>query len=540
MMHMSRNISMLASIAGISLILVGCGQKTGQQKKTITTSTDSELTTVDPSKTTAVGTFNVLNNVDEGLFRLGKNSKVEPGIATSSTISKDGKTYTFKLRKNAKWSNGDPVTAQDFVYSWRRTLNPKTASQYGYLFSGIKNADKIQNKKAPVSSLGIKANGKYQLTVTLEQRIPYFKLLMGFPVFFPQNAKTVNKYGSKYGTSSGTQVYNGPFTLKKWTGTNLNWTLKKNNTYWDKQHVKLDNVKFKVVKDPSTGLNLFNQDNLDMAQLSATQSKQMKKKKDLVSRQQSSSYYIAVNQRLKAFKNLKIRQAMSMIINRPLLANRVVAGGAISTDSFVSKGLAVSPKDETDFTKDVTAPASMSYNPTRAKQLFKQGLQEVGLKSLHFTLLNSDTYDQKQLSEYLQSALEKLPGLHVTLNNIPGRVILSRQANHQFQATVANWFADFSDPITFLNILTSKNPSNISGWKNTQYDQLIDASNNDDGSNAQSRWNDMVKAQNLALKDQAIIPLYQSGEKWLIKSNVKDVIYNTAGANYNFKDAYIK
>ncbi|WP_035177436.1 peptide ABC transporter substrate-binding protein [Lentilactobacillus farraginis] len=539
-MHMSRNISMLASIAGISLILVGCGQKTGQQKKTITTSTDSELTTVDPSKTTAVGTFNVLNNVDEGLFRLGKNSKVEPGIATSSTISKDGKTYTFKLRKNAKWSNGDPVTAQDFVYSWRRTLNPKTASQYGYLFSGIKNADKIQNKKAPVSSLGIKANGKYQLTVTLEQRIPYFKLLMGFPVFFPQNAKTVNKYGSKYGTSSGTQVYNGPFTLKKWTGTNLNWTLKKNNTYWDKQHVKLDNVKFKVVKDPSTGLNLFNQDNLDMAQLSATQSKQMKKKKDLVSRQQSSSYYIAVNQRLKAFKNLKIRQAMSMIINRPLLANRVVAGGAISTDSFVSKGLAVSPKDGTDFTKDVTAPASMSYNPTRAKQLFKQGLQEVGLKSLHFTLLNSDTYDQKQLSEYLQSALEKLPGLHVTLNNIPGRVILSRQANHQFQATVANWFADFSDPITFLNILTSKNPSNISGWKNTQYDQLIDASNNDDGSNAQSRWNDMVKAQTLALKDQAIIPLYQSGEKWLIKSNVKDVIYNTAGANYNFKDAYIK
>ncbi|KRM10138.1 oligopeptide ABC superfamily ATP binding cassette transporter, binding protein [Lentilactobacillus farraginis DSM 18382 = JCM 14108] len=531
---------MLASIAGISLILVGCGQKTGQQKKTITTSTDSELTTVDPSKTTAVGTFNVLNNVDEGLFRLGKNSKVEPGIATSSTISKDGKTYTFKLRKNAKWSNGDPVTAQDFVYSWRRTLNPKTASQYGYLFSGIKNADKIQNKKAPVSSLGIKANGKYQLTVTLEQRIPYFKLLMGFPVFFPQNAKTVNKYGSKYGTSSGTQVYNGPFTLKKWTGTNLNWTLKKNNTYWDKQHVKLDNVKFKVVKDPSTGLNLFNQDNLDMAQLSATQSKQMKKKKDLVSRQQSSSYYIAVNQRLKAFKNLKIRQAMSMIINRPLLANRVVAGGAISTDSFVSKGLAVSPKDGTDFTKDVTAPASMSYNPTRAKQLFKQGLQEVGLKSLHFTLLNSDTYDQKQLSEYLQSALEKLPGLHVTLNNIPGRVILSRQANHQFQATVANWFADFSDPITFLNILTSKNPSNISGWKNTQYDQLIDASNNDDGSNAQSRWNDMVKAQTLALKDQAIIPLYQSGEKWLIKSNVKDVIYNTAGANYNFKDAYIK
>lgn len=167
-MKLSHSVAMLAGVTSISLILAGCGSKSSQQKKTITTSTDSELTTVDLSKTTAVGTFNVLNNVDEGLYRLGKDSKVEPGIATSSTISKDGKTYTFNLRKNAKWSNGDPVTAKDFVYSWRRTLNPKTASQYGYLFSGIKNADKIQNKKAAVSSLGIKADGKYKLTVTLE------------------------------------------------------------------------------------------------------------------------------------------------------------------------------------------------------------------------------------------------------------------------------------------------------------------------------------------------------------------------------------
>lgn len=539
-MHLFRSMATLVSITGASLILVGCGQKSGQQKETITTSTDSELTTVDPSKTTAVGTFNVLNNVDEGLVRLGKDSRVEPGIATSSTVSKDGKTYTFHLRKNAKWSNGDPVTAHDFVYSWRRTLNPKTASQYGYLFSGIKNADKIQNKKAPVSSLGIKANGDYQLTVTLEQRIPYFKLLMGFPVFFPQDSKTVQKYGSQYGTSAKTQVYNGPFTLTQWTGTNLNWTLKKNPTYWDKKHVKLDNVKFNVTKDPSTGLNLFNENKLDMAQLSATQAKQMKNNKDLISRKQSSNYYIALNQKNKVFKNLKIRQAMSMIINRPMLANKVIGGGAINNDSFVSKDLAVSPKDGSDFTQDVTAPTSMGYHPAEAKQLFKQGLQEVGRKSLHFTLLNSDTYDQKQLSEYLQSALEKLPGLHVTLNNIPGRVILSRQADHQFQATVANWFADFSDPITFLNILTSTNPSNISRWKNAEYDRLIDASNNDDGGNAEARWNDMVKAQNLALKDQAIIPLYQSGEKWLVKKSVKGVIYNTAGANYNFKDASVK
>ena len=539
-MHLSRGVAALAGVASIALVLSGCGQNSGQQKKTITTSADTELTTVDPSKTTAVGTFNVLNNVDEGLVRLGKDSKVEPGIATDWTVSKDGKTYTYNLRKGAKWSNGDPVTAQNFVYSWQRTLNPKTASQYGYLFSGIKNADKIQNKKAKVSTLGIKADGKYKLTVKLEQRIPYFNLLMGFPVFFPQDSNAVKKFGNDYGTSSKAQVYNGPFTLTKWTGTNNTWTLKKNKDYWDKKQVKLDNINFKVQPDTSTSLNLYNQGKLDMAQLSATQAKQMGNKKDLISRKQSSNYYIAVNQKSKVFKNLKIRQAMSMIINRKVLANKVMGGGAINNKSFVSEGLAVSPKNGTDFTKDTTVPASMDYNPTKAKQLFKQGLQEVGRTSLHFTLLNSDGSDQKQLSEYLQSALQKLPGLKVTLNNIPGRAILSRQASGQFTVTVANWFADFSDPITFLNILTYNNPSNISGWKNSQYDSLIKDSNADDGSNANARWDDMVKAQNIALKDQAIIPLYQSGEKWMVNSKVKGIVYNTAGANYNFKEAYVK
>lgn len=256
-MGSSKQLKLLVGITCFSVLLVGCGKsKQSSDKQIIRTSIDSELTSVDLSKTTALNSFTVLNNVDEGLLRLGKNSKIEPGIAQSYKESKDGKTYTFNLRKNAKWSNGDPVTAQDFVYSWRRTLNPKTSSQYGYLFSGIKNADKIQANKAPVSSLGIKADGKYKLTVTLEDKLPFFKLLMGFPVFFPQDAKAVQKYGSQYGTSSDKQVYNGPFTLTKWTGTNLSWTLKKNPYYWDKKNVKLNQVKYSVVKDPTTGLNI--------------------------------------------------------------------------------------------------------------------------------------------------------------------------------------------------------------------------------------------------------------------------------------------
>ncbi|GAY72784.1 oligopeptide ABC transporter [Lentilactobacillus kosonis] len=201
----------------------------------------------------------------------------------------------------------------------------------------------------------MKAVGKYKLVVNLDQKIPYFKLLLGFPVFFPQDSKVVAKYGSKYGTTASNMVYNGPFTLSGWNGTNLSWTLKKNPNYWDKKKVKLDDIKFNVVKDPSTSLNLYQQKKLDMAQLSATQAKQMGNNKNMISRKQSSSYYIAFNQKISAFKNKKIRQAISMSINRSTLANKVVGGGAVQTDNFVSKGLAFSPNNNTDFTSDTTA-----------------------------------------------------------------------------------------------------------------------------------------------------------------------------------------
>lgn len=170
----------------------------------------AELTTMDPSKATDRYDADQFNNVMEGLIRLSNNAKATPGMATSWKESKDGKTWTFNLRKGAKWSNGDEVTANDFVYSWRRTVNPKTASEYAYLFSGVKNAAQIVAGKKAVNTLGIKADGKYKLTVTLERRIPYFKLLMGFYIFFPQNQKFVEKCGSKYGTAAKYVLSNGP------------------------------------------------------------------------------------------------------------------------------------------------------------------------------------------------------------------------------------------------------------------------------------------------------------------------------------------
>lgn len=528
-----------------ALLLSGCSsQKSGSgklaDKQEFTVGVSSELSTVDLSKTTSVQTFEVLNNVDEGLYRIGKNSKINNALATKTKVFKDGLQYTFNLRKGAKWSNGDPVTAKDFVYSWRRTVNPKTASQYGYLFSGIKNADAIQSNKKSPNTLGIKADGNYKLVVTLEKKIPYFKLLLGFPLFFPQNQKVVEKFGNKYGTSSSDITYNGPFKLTKWNGTGMTWTLAKNAKYWDKKHVKLDKLHYQVTKDPSTGYNQFKTDKLQYVGLSGVLAKNLKNNKDLVTRETSSCYYLAFNQKKKLFKNLKIREAISMSINRDQLTKKILGDGSFNSQSFVSKGLAINPKTGKDFTATTAKPDSLKYNPSQAKVLWKQGLKELGIKSMSFTLLSSDEFAQKQVSEYLQSQLEKnLPGLKVHLSNIPFQTLLARQKSHNYQVTRGDWYADFADPITFLNILTSGNPSNVPQWSNKEYDRLIKASSTTDAGNQDKRFDDLTKAQNILLNNQGVTPLYQSASKNLLSSKVKGIIYNTAGATYNYKNVYV-
>lgn len=213
-----------------------------------------EIPTLDPALATDEVSFIVLNNVMEGLYRLGKDNKPVPGVAESYEVSQDGKVYTFKLRKDAKWSNGDPVTAHDFVFAWRRVLDPKTASEYAYIMYDIKNAEEINQGKLPVDQLGVKALDDYTLQVELKNPVPYFVSLTVFSSFMPQNEKFVKSQGEKYGLEANTTLYNGPFVLSEWKHEQ-GWTYKKNPNYWDKDNVKLETINVKVVKDTATAVN---------------------------------------------------------------------------------------------------------------------------------------------------------------------------------------------------------------------------------------------------------------------------------------------
>ncbi|GEL89012.1 peptide ABC transporter substrate-binding protein [Pediococcus parvulus] len=531
------------------LLLAACGNGSSASiskgnlatKQVVNWTESSELPSIDPSLATDEISFNLLNNTNEGLYRLGKNNKIEPGMATKTTVSKDGKTYKFTLRKNAKWSNGDSVTAQDFVYSWQRINNPKTGSQYAYLYSGVKNADQIQAGKKAVSTLGIKATGKYKLTVKLDKAIPYFKLLMGFPSFFPQDQKVAQKYGSKYATQSKYQVYNGPFTLQGWTGTNNKWSLVKNKKYWDKKHVTLTKINDQVVKDTETGLNQFQGKQVDQTAISGTQVANLKNSKSFFLGREARNAYLEYNyKKIKAFRNLNIRQAMSLAINRKQLVTKVLADGSTTPKGFVTDGLASNPKTGEDFAKEAyNGGTGVTYNLKEAKKLWAKGLKQEGKKSVTYTLMSDDTDVGKKTTEFLQKQLEKLPGLKINVENIPYKTRLARSAKGQFQLVVTLWGADFSDPISDLGLFTSTNSFNNGKWGNKEYDKLIDAANNGDANNTEKRWEDMVKAEKLLMSQQANAPLYNGVAPQLINTKVKGYVYNTAGVPWNWKGMYV-
>ena len=500
----------------------------------------AELTTMDPSKATDRYDADQFNNVMEGLIRLSNNAKATPGMATSWKESKDGKTWTFNLRKGAKWSNGDEVTANDFVYSWRRTVNPKTASEYAYLFSGVKNADQIAAGKKAVNTLGVKADGKYKLTVTLERRIPYFKLLMGFYIFFPQNQKFVEKCGSKYGTAAKYVLSNGPFKMTGWTGSNLTWKLVKNNTYWDKKNVKLDQVSMSVQKTQSTSYNLYQSGKLDETNLDAQQSKQLKGTTGWTVRKFASTRYLQYNiAKDKNLANANLRKAISLAINKKQLATTVGAANQAAV-SFTAAGITDSSTGK-DFSSEVKTSATQAvqgYDKAKAKEYYKKALKELGKKSITIQLLGDDTDDAKKVTEFIQSALESTLGMKVEVTNVPFKTRLSRVSALKFDVVATGWTADFSDPISFLDLLSKGNANNYGKWESTTYNKNISLSKTT-GSTA-ARWKAMVKADQALVEDQGVTPLYYTNEATLVKTKVKGVVFNGAGAPYNFKEAYIK
>lgn len=547
---MSKLKGVLAGVVTISLgmLLAACGNgnsssKSAAQSGTLNLSTTAPLDTIDISKSTG---FGQTGNVFESFYRLGKNGKPTAGLAKTGTVSKDGKTWTFKIR-DSKWSNGDPIVAQDFVYSWRRSLNPKTASPYAYLFSGVKNADAIIAGKKSPNALGISTPDKKTVVVKLNRPIAYFRVLMAYPLFGPQNEKVVKKYGNRYATKAQYQVYSGPFKIKGWNGTNDIWSFVKNNDYWDKKVVKLNKIHYQVVKSNNTGYQMYQQGKLDLTPLSSEQVKNLKSNQDFTQYPYSLVRFLLYNFKDKnqinraALNNKNIRLALSLSIDRDVVTKKVLGNGSTLPTGFVANDLASNPKTGEDFAKEQSVNNTVDYNSALAKKYWKKGLQEIGQKNLTFDVLSSnDEADSDQLTQYLQSQWTKeLKGLKINITNIPEKSSDSRAQQGNFDIYLSHWGGDFNDPMTFMQIPMTGTSYNYGKWSNSTYDNLVKKAGNEDANNPEKRWNDLVKAAKIVNSNQAITPIYQQTTAYLQNKRVHGLIHNTAGTQWSYKYAYV-
>ncbi|MDN7241478.1 peptide ABC transporter substrate-binding protein [Planococcus sp. N028] len=505
----------------------------------------AEIPTMDSAIAEDAVAFNLLNNVNEGLFRLNQENIAEPAMAEGEpTVSEDGLVYTFKLR-DAKWDNGEPVTAQDFVFSWQRAIDPATGSPYGaYMMAGtIKNAADIAADKKDKKELGIKAVDEKTLEVTLERPTPYFMSLMAFGTFLPQNEKFVTEKGDAYASNSENLLANGPFKLKDWDGTGLTWSLEKNPEYWDAETVKLEKINYDVVKEPATAVNLYTSGEKDRAGLSGEFAMQYADNEEVVKELEPTVFYMKFNQERNGEKtplaNVNIRKAIAMAFNKQDLVDIVLANGSLPANYLVPTEFTFDESDK-DF-REVNGKEMLAFNAEEAKKLWAKGLEEEGVTEVTLELLGGDTETAKSMDEYLKAQLEEnLEGLTIELKAVPFAVRLELDEKQDYDIQNAGWGPDYQDPMTFIDLFVTGSAQNAMSYSNKKFDELVESAKGDLATDVAARWEAMAQAEKILLEeDAAIAPIYQRGLMSLQKPYVNGIVTHPFGGDYSYKWAYI-
>lgn len=536
-----KKFKLLIITIALAVVLAGCSSSEGMYsdkgqvfRKVI----KQDMASLDTAMVTDTVSFDIFNQVYEGLYTLNDKDEAIPGVAKEMPKeSNGGKTLTIKLRKDAKWSNGDKVTAHDFVYSWQRALNPDTAAEYAYIMYDIKNAEEVNLGKKDVDALGVKAVDDYTLKVELTKPIPYIKELFAFGIFMPQNEKAVKKYGEQYGTTAEKSVYNGPFKVKNWKVEDK-IELEKNENYWDKKKVHLDRANYKILKDQQAGSALYDTGSVDDTLITADQVEKYEDDEGLQKRLKASTFYMKMNQQtVPAFKNKDMRLAIAKAINKEGYVNSVKNNGSKAMDSFTSSLTAKTPNGK-DFAKTIDSP--LNYDPKEAKQHYEKAKKELGINNLTFTMNTEDTPDAKISAEYIKAQVEKnLPGVTLKIKQLPFKQRVNREKSENYEASYSGWGPDYPDPLTYLNIMTTGNGQNNTGWGSKEYDQLVKDANGKLLKKAEERNAAMKKAEEILLNDAPIAPVYQQGEAHLTNPQVKGLVYHQIGGDTSLKNVKI-
>jgi oligopeptide transport system substrate-binding protein len=499
----------------------------------------AEIPSMDSVMSQDVLSFTMLNATNEGLYRLDADQKVIPGVAEAAPTYNDDKTViTIKLRQDTKWSNGDPVTAHDFVFAWQRAIDPKVAAPYGaYFMEGkIKNASEIVAGKAKLEDLGIKAVDDYTLEITLVRALPYIESYLTFPLFYPQNKKFVEAEGDKYASDASHILFNGPFKMTKWDGpTGTEWVLEKNVDYVNAKDVTLEKINFNVSKDPQASANAFTAGEADITPKLAQAAilSQFEGDPALLRYQEPSIWWLKLNEKNPALKNVNIRKAIALSVDKKALTEDVLANGSIAADFLVPKGFSF--LDGKDF-RD-TAGTYLSTNKEEAKKLWEQGLKETGLKEVSFTYVGQDTETSKVTDAFIKDQLEKnLPGLKITIEAVPFKIRIAREDAEDYDLLMGGWGPDYADPMTYMDLWVTDGGQNHMSYSNPEFDKLIKAASEELVDKPQDRWKALQDAEKILLEDDAAIaPLYQRSVNLLINPKVQGFAHHAFGPDYSYQ-----
>ncbi|WP_210128665.1 MULTISPECIES: peptide ABC transporter substrate-binding protein [unclassified Staphylococcus] len=536
-----KRIKLFIVLLALTVITAGCSSAEGiysDKGQVFRKVIPQDISSLDSALVTDTVSFDLFNQVYEGLYTLDKNDKAQPGVAKEMPKkSNGGKTLTIKLRKDAKWSNGDPVTAQDFVFAWKRVVNPDTASEYAYIMYDLKNAEDINMGKKDVDKLGVKALDDHTLKIELNKPIPYINEMLAFGTYLPQKEKVVKKHGEQYATTADKTVFNGPFKVQDWKVEDK-IQLVKNEDYWDKKKVHLDRVNYKVLKDQQAGASLYDTGSVDDTTISADQVDKYQGNPGLKKRLLASTFYMKLNQdNVPEFKNKDLRIAISQAIDKEGYVNSVLNNGSESTDGFTAKLTAETP-DGKDFAESIDSP--LAYNPKAAKKHLEKAKKDLGVKELTFTMNTEDTPGSKVSAEYIKSEVEKnLPGVTMKVKQLPFKQRVNQEHSETFEASLSGWGPDYPDPLTFLEIMTTGNPSNNTAWGSKKYYQLVKDANGKLLKKPEERNAAMKEAEELLLNDAPVAPIYQKGEAHLTNPQVKGLFYHQIGGDTSLKEVSI-
>jgi oligopeptide transport system substrate-binding protein len=512
-------------MCAVAAALAGCYTPDRETGAILKVGNGAEVQSLDPQLVSGVTEHRVLTSLFEGLADLDpKTMAATPGAAESWTVSEDGKTYTFALRRDGKWSDGAPLTARDFVYSWRRELSPTLAAEYGYLLHCLKNAKPYnEGKLKDFDQVGVKALDDYTLRVELENPTPYFLSMQIHYAWFPVQQATIERFGKMDDrdttwTRAGNHVGNGAFLLVEWSPNEV-IRVEKNPYYWNAAHVRLDGIHFYPIDNELTEERSFRAHELDMTSTVPMHKIPVYKKKypELLNiSPYVGVYFYRLNATRPPFTDKRVRQAFSMAIDREELARNVLKGDEPPAWNFTPPGLL-----------GYTCATHLAYDVARARQLIAEAGYPDGKGMPPVDILYNSSESHRMIAETIQRMWKENLNADVRLLNQDWKVYLNSMDTLDYGVARSAWIADVLDPVNFLECFLTNGGNNRTGWTSPEYDAIIQHAYAEPDST--KRFALLQDAEKMLLDESPIAPIYFYTWKFLKSPEVKGLVPNVLG-----------